>query len=490
MLFPVHKLVVVLVDARADQGLEAVPPAAPLVRNPVQHQHKLVLVVVRVKPDAQPLAHLLLQRHLQLRRSLRRLQHLRSRRQRHDLAGSLRALLRALLLLLLLQHNGFAAAGILLAAGAALALLVEGGLRLGHTLLDLHLVVRDVALVPLHAVVVADPDFGRRLRNQTHVVRNQDDASLKLVQRLRQRVDGVHVQVVRRLVEEQDVRPALCHPRQHHAALHAVGQRPDLRRLRRTRDAEATHPRPHLLRAALRLRELLLHVLQRRQLHVQLVDEVLVEARHDAVAVALHVALRGVQLAGDQLLQRRLAGAVGADKADVAVQVDAEVQLHVQVVVHRRVAEGHVLELDDGRREVPRVREREGHLPVARDGLCQPAAHHLRKRLLLALRLAGKLPGSVTEAGDVVLHRLHLPLLPLPPLLLVLLLLLPRDAVLVVVSGVVLHLPAAQVNDVRADAVHKVLRVRHHQQDALERLQVVLQPHDGLDVEVVRRLVE
>ena len=47
-----------------------------------------------------------------------------------------------------------------------------------------------------------------------------------------------------------------------------------------------------------------------------------------------------------------------------------------------------------------------------------------------------------------------------------------------------------QVHDIRADAVHEVLRVRGDHQDVVVHRQVRLQPHDSLEIQVVRWLVD
>mmetsp|Transcript_588 Transcript_588/g.2148 ORF Transcript_588/g.2148 Transcript_588/m.2148 type:complete len:306 (-) Transcript_588:315-1232(-) len=68
--------------------------------------------------------------------------------------------------------------------------------------------------------------------------------------------------------------------------------------------------------------------------------------------------------------------------------------------------------------------------------------------------------------------------------------LLARLDVRVVVARVVDQFPVLDAHDVRAHAVHEVLRVADHQQDPVPIAQVVLQPNHSLHVQVVRRLVE
>jgi len=75
----------------------------------------------------------------------------------------------------------------------------------------------------------------------------------------------------------------------------------------------------------------------------------------------------------------------------------------------RAVAEGDVLDHDDGRRDGARVEEVELLDAVLDDLLGEARGDHLAQRLLLALRLARQLGRAVAEARDVLLHVRHLP---------------------------------------------------------------------------------
>ena len=59
----------------------------------------------------------------------------------------------------------------------------------------------------------------------------------------------------------------------------------------------------------------------------------------------------------------------------------------------------------------------------------------------------------------------------------------------VVVAGVDRDLAVVDLGDLRDDAVHEVAVVRGHEQGAVEGLEERLEPHDRLEVEVVRGLV-
>ena len=57
-------------------------------------------------------------------------------------------------------------------------------------------------------------------------------------------------------------------------------------------------------------------------------------------------------------------------------------------------------------------------------------------------------------------------------------------------TSVHLELLLVHVDDVGTDSVHEVLGVRDEQQDAVELLQRVFQPHAGLQVQVIGGLVQ
>mmetsp|Transcript_10387 Transcript_10387/g.42235 ORF Transcript_10387/g.42235 Transcript_10387/m.42235 type:complete len:296 (-) Transcript_10387:760-1647(-) len=295
--------------------------------------------------------------------------------------------------------------------------------------------------------------------------------------------------MVGRLVKKKNVGVRVRHEGERHAGLLAVGQSGHLLRLGATGDSEAAQPHPHGL--LLLIRELRAHVLQGRGAHVQLVDEVLVEARDAELVVRADHSLGGLQLSQHQPQKRGLAHTVRAHDSHARIEVDSELEVLVERLAVG-VAEGDVLEHHHGRGELLARLESEGNATVGLDHLREACALHSGHGLLPALCLPRQLGAAVTEAGDVVLHVVDLVLLELEVLHLVLLLLGTRDHVLVVVASVVVELLLVQVDNVRAHAVHEVLRVRDDKLDAprVPRLQVLLQPDARLHVQVVRRLVQ
>mmetsp|Transcript_28143 Transcript_28143/g.48826 ORF Transcript_28143/g.48826 Transcript_28143/m.48826 type:complete len:633 (-) Transcript_28143:351-2249(-) len=353
-------------------------------------------------------------------------------------------------------------------------------------LADAQLEVGNVPLVAGDPLLVADPDLLRHLRDQAHVVRDQHQAALELGDGPGQRVDGLHVQVVGGLIQQQQVRGLLGHLGEDHARLLPVREVLDQLCLH-----GAGHAVPAQVRACLvsgHVRVDVHEVVQWALVLVQDVHEVLRELGDAQVRVRLDVPVGGHQLAHEHLQEGGLARAVRPNQGHARVQVHAKV--HVLVEQRGvRVGEGDLLHLQHRRGQRPRVRKGEVHGPVGRHLLGQPPADHLLQRLLLGLRLPGQLGRAVPELGDVVLHLLDLVLLVVVPLHLVVLHLLARLHEHVVVARVVGELFVLQVHHVRAHLVQEVLRVAAEEQDLVPVLQVVLQPDHGLHVQVVRGLI-
>ena len=99
------------------------------------------------------------------------------------------------------------------------AVLCECGLAVGfldffsHRQLEVH----DVALVFLHFFVVANPQLLGDLADEAHVVGHQNHTTFELVDGFCQAINGVHVQRVRRLVQQQQVGLGVGHDRKHDA---------------------------------------------------------------------------------------------------------------------------------------------------------------------------------------------------------------------------------------------------------------------------------
>ncbi len=315
---------------------------------------------------------------------------------------------------------------------------------------------------------------------------DDDERAVVVLQRLGQRLAHLDVEVVGRLVEDQQVRPLPHQQRQREPRLLAAGKAPDRRAHHVAAEIEAAEEVAQLLLARRRLEPR--QVPQRRLVRAQLLDLVLGE-------VADLQRLRGEALArarrerpGDALQQRRLARAVGAEEADAVAGEDRPRHAGEHRRGRRRVAvaQRHVLEAQ----ELPRVDRRrlEVELERAVDVRRGDPLHPLQ-RLDPALRLL-RLGRLRLEAVDERLQVRDL------LLLLGVARLLQRQlqrALLLelrVVAAVGLQLLRVDVDDAVDDAVEEVAIVRDQQQRARVAAEPVLEPQHRVEVEVVGRLVE
>ena len=217
--------------------------------------------------------------------------------------------------------------------------------------------------VGVPAVELEDPF--RDVREEVAVVRDDDERSLELLEVGLEPRDALRVEVVRGLVEEEDVGIGKQEPRERDAAALAAGERRDVRvrgrqaqRLHRELDVVVELPEvpfvDFVLEAA-HLRVELVELRVVRHLAQEAADLVVaVELRlrlGDALAHALLDGLGRVELrllrqiadtrgvgddalphelrvlAGEDLEERRLAGAVHADDADVGAVEEREVDV-------------------------------------------------------------------------------------------------------------------------------------------------------------------
>ena len=294
--------------------------------------------------------------------------------------------------------------------------------------------------------------------------------------------EGGHVQVVGGLVQQQDVGGLHQHGQQVQPPPLPAGEPPDGHRLQVAGEQEPLH---HLVGGE--------GALVGPYLVGDVVDEVvdpLVQVQLPALlgevadlhrGAHVHRAAVRRQLAGDQVEEGGLAGAVPAHDAD-------------PVIPQQVVGEA----ADDG----PAVKGL-GHVPQLDDLLPQAAGgrRHLHRlvRLRRVLIQQGLIPLDALPGfrgpGPAAPHD-PLPLHPEDGLALALaglrhlLPLLPQLQVLGVVGLVVVQLPTGELRDVVHHPLEKIPVVGHHHQAALEPAEPVLQPGHHLAVQVVGGLVQ
>mmetsp|Transcript_7858 Transcript_7858/g.19431 ORF Transcript_7858/g.19431 Transcript_7858/m.19431 type:complete len:331 (-) Transcript_7858:884-1876(-) len=313
---------------------------------------------------------------------------------------------------------------------------------------------------------VAHPNFLRDLPDEPEVVGDQDQAACEFVDGGREGVDALHVKVVRRLVQKQDVGVHQGNQQHHDSCLHTIGHRLHLPRLELAGDAErAQLPAPsrvlHFLEAFCGDNACwvqLLQKLQRRQLQIEHGLAVLVVVPDAQLAAPLDFSDRRLNLLEHELEQGGLPSTVGTHKRDARVQVHAKLKVFVEVVLFlARVRKGYTRECQHWWRDLLRVGESELVRHIRNRLFSQTRLNHLVDNLLLRLRLDPHV-GVGTARANELLQVLDVVVLLLPLGHLVFLGLRPRLHVLRVIpapydEGSLLR----ELHDVGAHAIHEVL---------------------------------
>ena len=227
------------------------------------------------------------------------------------------------------------------------------------------------------------------------------------------------------------------------------------------------------------------HVAEGGAREIELVDLVLREIADAEFLRLAHRAGHRLQPAGEQLGQRRLAVAVGAEQRDAVVHVDAD----VEAAQHRLagfVADIDALEIEQRRRQRVGGGEVEARQRLLDDG----SRHfHLFQQLEPTLRLA-RLRGLVAEAVDEGLHVAALGELLLDGLRLYPLLFGAGLAEGVEIAAVSRQPATLYMHRPAGDAVEQVAVMADDDQRAAPVLEEIRQPDRRLDIEMVGWLVE
>ena len=133
-------------------------------------------------------------------------------------------------------------------------------------------------------------------------MRHEHHTSGKLLDSLHECGDTLHVQVVRGLIQEQQVRAVECDRRKHHSVL--LSSRERLDRLEMALARQAEHAEVLAQRLVLVLGVLFVQVHDWRHVGLQLVGKVLREPTDAQARRMLHVAARRSEVLGKQVQQR------------------------------------------------------------------------------------------------------------------------------------------------------------------------------------------
>ena len=226
---------------------------------------------------------------------------------------------------------------------------------------------------------------------------DQDHRAAVLGQRLDQRVAALDVEMVGRLVEDDQVRRVERGEEQREPRLLPAREPADLGRDDVGADAAGGEPAAQLARRLVGAQAL--QVLQRRLVELELVDLVLGEVADAELRRGDLAPGHRRQPVGEELRQRRLALAVLAEQRDAVVLVDAEVEARAAPAGRRsrRLTSSSRMIGGDSSSGVGKLKRGDLVLDHRRDRL------HPLERLDPALRLA-RLRRLGAEAVDEALH--------------------------------------------------------------------------------------
>src|SRR6266516_4639773 len=222
----------------------------------------------------------------------------------------------------------------------------DGGIDAKPPLLVL-LVILEIALEPFDvALALERQHVGGDAVEEPAVVADDDRAAGEILERLLERAQGVDIEVVGRLVEEEHIGAGFEHLGEMHPVALAAGELADLLLLVRAAEIErraigaridlALAEREQILAAG----DLLPYAVLGLQRVARLVDVAELDRLADADCSGV-----GLLLAGDHAEQRGLSGAVGADHPDDAARRQFEAQILDQQIV--AIALGEPVGVDD-----------------------------------------------------------------------------------------------------------------------------------------------
>jgi hypothetical protein len=220
------------------------------------------------------------------------------------------------------------------------------------------LVVLDSTTKVLNSPLVAHPQTGAHGLQHSNIVTDHQDTTLEVVECDGESVHGFDIQVVRRLVEDQDVRVLQTETGESDTRFLTSGKQAHLLQTCHAGDAEGSE-------VATVLFVVLAWVVDGHEadgavVHVEGVDVVLGEEADAQTWVLRDQTGCGSELANEELESGCLASSVGSDDTNTRVELHGKVDVAQKRLVWG-VTKGNVVHLDDGRRELLDVGELEVH---------------------------------------------------------------------------------------------------------------------------------
>src|SRR5690606_9811926 len=211
----------------------------------------------------------------------------------------------------------------------------------------------------------------------------------------------------------------------------------------------------------------------------------LIEVRDLEIRAELHAARVGLELADQDAQQRRLSDAVVADYADTVAAHDAEREVVEELLAAERVRD--VASLDHlAARKLVRLADQDPRAARTLDAFRSLGAHRLERTdssLVAVLARLDALANPRLFLGKLLVEEGVLPiLLGLRARLLL--------EVLAVTARPAPQLAPIEIDDARRDALHERAIVSDEEHRAREARDLILEPLDRADIEVIGRFVQ
>ena len=319
-------------------------------------------------------------------------------------------------------------------------------------------------------------------------MRNDDRRAGKFGQRLFKDFLRFYVHVVGRFVEQQGVGPGKHQLQKRQPGLFAAAERGDAEENVVAAKQKSAQQRTHLGVSVKAVS--LLHFFQHRVGRIQQLLSLIVVAEGHVVSDAQAAAVRR-ELLQKQAQQGGLAHAVRADNADLLAALDVQLHVFKQQALLRAGAEGFCQSLGHDHIAAGLKILFKFYLDAALCALRRVQALHVRKPLFARLRPLGQLfRAALLHAADHFLLAGKLALLVVigSQLRLAQLALFRSKSGVIALVGA--QMMVLDLEDAVYAAVEKIAVMRNDEDAAAVRGQILLQPLEHADVQVIGRLVQ